>query len=224
MLGLALEGNRGTVGMDRGKRMTLAYITLNVAHMPISQKEFEQLVGHWWGIEDGRGGEHRRFQYWRRNCIQRASVATYVQPAQAAAQQYRGEPASERRRLGVAGRGNSVESQMPRGSQPMGLNSVNGGGPQPLQPPGLSNQGCESAALKVQVETLARYLQMLTQRLRGSDPNYSGAAPQGWGSGLKHQVYQQYPQHPEWTYGQASGSQAPWAKQRATPSGNPGSA
>ena len=34
--GLALEGNRGTVGMDRGKRMALAYITLKAAHMPIS--------------------------------------------------------------------------------------------------------------------------------------------------------------------------------------------
>ena len=59
--------------------------------------------------------------------------------AQAAAQQYRCEPASERRRLGVAGIGNSVGGQMPRGSQPTGLNLVNGGGPQTLQPPGLFN-------------------------------------------------------------------------------------
>ena len=30
--------------------------------------------------EDCRGGEHRRFHYWRRKCLQRANVATYVQP------------------------------------------------------------------------------------------------------------------------------------------------
>ena len=33
--------------MDRGKRMALVYITLKAAHMPITQKELEQLVGHW---------------------------------------------------------------------------------------------------------------------------------------------------------------------------------
>ena len=43
--GLALEGNRGTVGMDGGKRMALAYITLKAAHMPISQKGIRTIGG-----------------------------------------------------------------------------------------------------------------------------------------------------------------------------------
>ena len=141
--------------------------------------------------EDCRGGEHRRFHYWRRKCLQRARVSrptssqeatraqVQLRRAQATAQQYRGEPASERRRLGVAGLGNSVAGHMPRWSKPTRLNLVNGGGPQPLQPPGLFNQGDESEALEVQVEKLARDLLMLTHRLGGSGPNYSGAAAQG---------------------------------------------
>ena len=68
---------------------------------------------------------------------------------------------------------------MHRGSQPTGSNPVQGGGQPPTQPPGLFNQNGETAALKGQVETLARDLQMLTQRLGNSGPSYSGMAPRG---------------------------------------------
>ena len=53
---------------------------------------------------------------------------------QATAQQHRGEPASERKRLDVAGRGGTIGGQMPRGSQPTSWNLVSGGG-QPVTPP-----------------------------------------------------------------------------------------
>ena len=62
---------------------------------------------------------------------------------QAVAQQHRGKPAPERRRLDRAGRGGAVRGQMPRGSRRTSWNLVSGGGPpvtqQPDQPAPLGN-------------------------------------------------------------------------------------